>query len=89
MFTGETPSPLSLVGRRGEKVTYAPSRCHLAGIFNTNFVTVLSAPNPFIIIIIAEVMPVKTLKTHEVLKIVMEPQVWRCGAHNLRDTAWC
>lgn len=44
--------------------------------------------NPFVIII-AEVMPVKTLKTHKVLKIAKEPPVWWCEAQNLRGAAWC
>lgn len=89
MFTGETPSPLSLVGRRGGKVTYALSRLSPGRYFQYKFYNCFKCiENPFIIII-AEVMPVKTLKTHGVLKIVKEPQVWRCGAHNLRGTAWC
>lgn len=49
MFTGETPSPLSLVGRRGGKVTYCPG-FRLAGICNDKFSDCFKCiENPFII----------------------------------------
>lgn len=89
MLTGETPSPLSLVGRRGGKVKGYICTVQADRYFQYKFCDCFKCTeNPFIIII-TEVMPVKTLKTHKVLKIVKEAQVWWCGAQNLRGAAWC
>lgn len=63
MLTGETPSPLSLFGRRGEKEGYHGVR-QLAGIRNNILNIVLNAffKKKPLIIFTAEVMEVELLK---------------------------
>lgn len=58
MLTGETPSPLSLVGRKGEKEGYYYVQ-QLVGIWN-NISAIKCIQEPFIIFI-AEVMEVEII----------------------------